>query len=316
MEKRFDVAVIGGGPAGLTAGIYAARAGKSTAVFEREMVGGQITFTNAIDNYPAAPGMSGAEYAMTIQQQAEDFGAVLVMDEVTSVKKPDHEGEPFVLECASGDEYEALSVVLATGLSHRKMGLSGEDGLIGHGISFCAVCDGAFFRGQEVAVYGGGNTAVEDAAFLAGLCSKVTIIHRRDRFRAEQHLVDELKKHDNVEFAMEKTVSAVHGDGEKLTGITLRDKNTGETTDLDVSALFVAIGQIPNGRPFEDLVSEDERGYYEIGEDCTSDVPGVFVAGDGRSKQVRQLTTAVSDGAVAATAACRYVDRINGQEYI
>ena len=314
MGKKYDVAIIGGGPAGLTAGIYAARAGKSTAVIERGLIGGQITFTDSIDNFPAAPGMNGAEYAMKIQSQAESFGAEIIMDEITEVTTPETEGGTFKIK-GNSDEYEATAVVLATGLDNRKMGISGEDGLISRGISFCAVCDGAFFRNKEVAVYGGGNTAVEDAAFLANICSKVTIIHRRDRFRAEQAVVDELKALDNVEFVMTSNVVGVNGD-KALESITVKNNETGETRDIDVSALFVAIGKIPNGKPFANLVATDEAGYFDIGESCEAGTPGVFVAGDGRSKELRQLTTAVSDGSIAATKACHYVDRMNGQEYV
>lgn len=314
MGKKYDVAIIGGGPAGLTAGIYAARAGKSTAIIERGLIGGQITFTDSIDNFPAAPGMNGAEYAMKIQSQAESFGAEIIMDEITEVTAPETEGGTFKIK-GNGDEYEATAVVLATGLDNRKMGISGEDGLISRGISFCAVCDGAFFRNKEVAVYGGGNTAVEDAAFLANICSKVTIIHRRDRFRAEQAVVDELKALDNVEFVMTSNVVGVNGEN-SLESITVKNNETGETKDIAVSALFVAIGKIPNGKPFANLVATDEAGYFDIGESCEAGTPGVFVAGDGRSKELRQLTTAVSDGSIAATKACHYVDRMNGQEYV
>lgn len=314
MGKKYDVAIIGGGPAGLTAGIYAARAGKSTAVIERGLIGGQITFTDSIDNFPAAPGMNGAEYAMKIQSQAESFGAEIIMDEITEVTAPETEGGTFKIK-GNSDEYEATAVVLATGLDNRKMGISGEDGLISRGISFCAVCDGAFFRNKEVAVYGGGNTAVEDAAFLANICSKVTIIHRRDRFRAEQAVVDELKALDNVEFVMTSNVVGVNGD-KALESITVKNNETGETRDIAVSALFVAIGKIPNSKPFANLVATNEAGYFDIGESCEAGTPGVFVAGDGRSKELRQLTTAVSDGSIAATKACHYVDRMNGQEYV
>ena len=314
MGKKYDVAIIGGGPAGLTAGIYAARAGKSTAVIERGLIGGQITFTDSIDNFPAAPGMNGAEYAMKIQSQAESFGTEIIMDEITEVAAPETEGGTFKIK-GNSDVYEATAIVLATGLDNRKMGISGEDGLISRGISFCAVCDGAFFRNKEVAVYGGGNTAVEDAAFLANICSKVTIIHRRDRFRAEQAVVDELKALDNVEFIMSSNVVGVNGD-KALESITVKNNETGETRDIDVSALFVAIGKIPNGKPFANLVATDEAGYFEIGETCEAGTPGVFVAGDGRSKELKQLTTAVSDGSIAATKACHYVDRMNGQEYV
>ena len=314
MGNKYDVVIVGGGPAGLTAGIYAARAGKSTAIIERGLIGGQITFTDSIDNFPAAPGMNGAEYAMKIQSQAESFGAEIIMDEITEVTAPETEGGTFKIK-GNGDEYEATAVILATGLDNRKMGISGEDGLISRGISFCAVCDGAFFRNKEVAVYGGGNTAVEDAAFLANICTKVTIIHRRDRFRAEQAVVDELKALDNVEFVMTSNVVGVNGEN-SLESITVKNNETGETKDIAVSALFVAIGKIPNGKPFANLVATDEAGYFELGESCEAGTPGVFVAGDGRSKELRQLTTAVSDGSIAATKACHYVDRMNGQEYV
>lgn len=314
MGNKYDVVIVGGGPAGLTAGIYAARAGKSTAIIERGLIGGQITFTDSIDNFPAAPGMNGAEYAMKIQSQAESFGAEIIMDEITEVTAPETEGGTFKIK-GNGDEYEATAVILATGLDNRKMGISGEDGLISRGISFCAVCDGAFFRNKEVAVYGGGNTAVEDAAFLANICTKVTIIHRRDRFRAEQAVVDELKALDNVEFVMTSNVVGVNGEN-SLESITVKNNETGETKDIAVSALFVAIGKIPNGKPFANLVATNEAGYFDIGESCEAGTPGVFVAGDGRSKELRQLTTAVSDGSIAATKACHYVDRMNGQEYV
>lgn len=314
MGNKYDVVIVGGGPAGLTAGIYAARAGKSTAIIERGLIGGQITFTDSIDNFPAAPGMNGAEYAMKIQAQAESFGAEIIMDEIVEVAAPETEGKSFKIK-GNSDEYEATAIVLATGLDNRKMGISGEDGLISRGISFCAVCDGAFFRNKEVAVYGGGNTAVEDAAFLANICTKVTIIHRRDRFRAEQAVVDELKALDNVEFLMTSNVVGVNGEN-ALESITVKNNETGETKDIAVSALFVAIGKIPNGKPFANLVATDEAGYFEIGESCEAGTPGVFVAGDGRSKELKQLTTAVSDGSIAATKACHYVDRMNGQEYV
>ncbi|ASS37668.1 NAD(P)/FAD-dependent oxidoreductase [Mogibacterium pumilum] len=314
MGNKYDVVIVGGGPAGLTAGIYAARAGKSTAIIERGLIGGQITFTDSIDNFPAAPGMNGAEYAMKIQAQAESFGADIIMDEIVEVAAPETEGGAFKIK-GNSDEYEATAIILATGLDNRKMGISGEDGLISRGISFCAVCDGAFFRNKEVAVYGGGNTAVEDAAFLANICTKVTIIHRRDRFRAEQAVVDKLKALDNVEFVMTSNVVGVNGE-HVLESITVKNNETGESRDIAVSALFVAIGKIPNGKPFSNLVATDEAGYFDIGESCEAGTPGVFVAGDGRSKELNQLTTAVSDGSIAATKACNYVDRMNGQEYV
>lgn len=314
MAERFDVIIVGGGPAGLTAGIYAGRAGKTAAVFERETIGGQITFTDSIDNYPGTPGISGAEYAMKLKDQAEEFGTQVIMDEITEIKKPGKEGEPFVVK-ATENTYEATAVILATGLSSRRMGIPGEAELIGKGISFCAVCDGMFFRGKDVAVYGGGNTALEDAIYMSQLASSVTIIHRRDRFRGEDTLVRQLKSKDNVKFCMNSTVTGVFG-SPLLDSVEVTDKETGEKKELKVNGLFVAIGKIPNGKVFADLVEEDDRGYYKSGEDCLTMTPGVFTAGDGRDKAVNQLTTAVADGAVAATAACHYVDRLSGNEYV
>lgn len=312
MNEKYDVVIVGGGPAGLTAGIYAGRAGKTVALFEKEMIGGQITYTDEIDNFPAAPGMGGAEYAMKLQQQAADCGTEIFMDGVTEIL-PKEDGS---YEVRTADEsVECTAVILATGLQRRKMNVPGEEDFIGRGLSFCAVCDGAFFRNRDVAVYGGGNTAVEDAIYLSGICRKVTIIHRRDRFRAEEGLVRELESKDNVVFAMEKTVSSVQGE-KIIQSVTLRDGKAGEETELPVDGFFVAIGQVPNGEPFRGLVEMDDAGYYPIDENCGSKRDGVFVAGDGRSKSVRQLTTAVGDGAVAATHACQYVDRVNGNEYI
>lgn len=312
MANKYDVIIVGGGPAGLTAAIYVGRAGKSVAVFEKEMIGGQITYTDEIDNFPAVPGIGGAEYAMKLQEQAESCGAEIYMEGIQEIQK--EEDGTFTVR-TEDESYEAEAVILATGLQRRKMEVPGEEKLTGRGLSYCAVCDGAFFRNRDVAVYGGGNTAVEDAIYLAGICKKVTIIHRRNRFRAEERLVQELKNKDNVEFALEKTVASVEGEM-MVTGVTLQDVNTGAQSQIPVDGMFVAIGQIPNGDVFQNLVETDETGYYLVDENCEATTEGVFVAGDGRAKSVRQLTTAVGDGAVAATNACRYIDRRHGNEYI
>lgn len=313
--KRYEVAIIGAGPAGMTAGIYAARAGKSVIIIEKKSPGGQIVNTLDVDNYPAMPGISGVQYAMALQKQAESFGSEFKFDEVSGIERVESENPYFVIH-GKGEDYEAMAVILATGLENRKIGLPGEDKLISHGISFCAACDGAFFRGKDVAVYGGGNTALEDAAYLASICNSVTIIHRRDRFRGEQALVDQLKQYDNVKYVMESTITEVKGDN-MIEGIVVKDKNTEESKEIKLNGLFLAIGQIPNGKIFQNITTVDERGYYEVDENCVSgNLPGVFVAGDGRSKKIRQLTTAVSDGSVAGSAAASYIDRLNGREYI
>ena len=311
----YDTVIIGAGPAGMTAAIYAARAGKSVIVFEKKSPGGQIINTLEVDNFPATPGISGVKYAMTLQQQAQSFGAEFKFEEVIGVEKINEGNTHFVIKGKKGD-YESLSIILATGLENRRIGLENEDRLVSHGISFCAACDGAFFRGKDVAVYGGGNTALEDAAYLASICSSVTIIHRRDRFRGEQTLVDALKQYDNVNYVMNSTIEAVNGD-KMIESVITRDKITGEEKEIKINGLFEAIGQIPSGSTFANLVAVDDRGYYEVGENCDSKlVDGVFVAGDGRSKRIRQLTSAVADGAVAGSSAASYVDRINGREYI
>ena len=313
--KKYDVAIIGAGPAGMTAAIYSARAGKSVLVIEKKSPGGQIVNTLEVDNYPATPGISGVKYAMTLQRQAQDFDAVFQFDEIKSIDEPKKEGDYFVIH-GKNDEYEALSIILSTGLENRKIGLENEDKLVGHGISFCAACDGAFFKGKDVAVYGGGNTALEDASYLATICKSVTIIHRRDRFRGEHALVDALKKYDNVNYIMESTIVELKGD-KLIESVVVKDKNTGETKEVKINGLFLAIGQIPSGADFANLVKVDERGYYEVDESCASKlVAGVFVAGDGRSKKIRQLTTAVADGSVAGSSAAAYIDRLNGREYV
>jgi len=305
MGKEFDVLIVGGGTAGLTAGMYAARAGKSTMIVEKEMFGGQITYTHQVDNFPAAQGLSGVEYSMKLQEQAQNFGAELVMDEVKEIIY----GEEKITLKGAADEYIGKTLILATGLKHRRMGIEREESLVGSGISFCAVCDGAFFKGAEVAVYGGGNTALEDAIFLSDFCKKVTIIHRRDKFRGEEHLVNVLKSKDNVEFALNKTISKLNGQY-AISTVTLKDKITGEENDINVSGLFGAIGQMPDNKPFEDLVETDQSGFFDSSENCKTSKANVFVAGDARAKSVRQLTTAAADGAVAAIAACSYVDNL------
>ena len=300
----YDVIVAGGGPAGLTAALYAARAGKDVLVLEGESTGGQIQYSPLVDNYPGLPGMSGSQFAQTLTQQAQDLGVHIRMEEVTFLRTRDG-----LLELTTPQgRYSAPALVLATGVSHRKLGLAGEDELIGLGVSYCAVCDGAFYQGRPVAVVGGGDTALQEALFLSARCSKVTLIHRRDLFRGESRLVEQLRQRDNVEFLLSSTVEALHSGPEGLTGVTVRDVKTGKTLELPVDGLFVAVGQEPHSQVFSTLVMTDEGGYFLAGEDCATSLPGVFAAGDCRVKSVRQLTTAVGDGAVAGLAASRYVD--------
>lgn len=299
----YDILIIGGGPAGLTAAIYAARAGKRTAILEREAAGGQIVSAPLVENYPGAPSVSGAELAGRMRAQAEALGAELLYTEAAGLEKTQ---TGFRVLCTDGTR-EARAVILATGASHRRLGLPGEELLTGCGVSYCALCDGAFYEGADVAVVGGGETALQDALFLASTCRSVTLIHRRDSFRAGAQLVSRAEQQGNIRILRGRTVEKLLWSDEALQGLLLTNLKTGQTERLDVEGLFVAVGQVPQSAPFADAVAE-ENGYYLAGEDTKTSLPGVFAAGDGRRKQVRQLTTAVSDGTAAAIAACRYLE--------
>ena len=299
----YDILIIGGGPAGLTAAIYAARAGKRTAILEREAAGGQIVSAPLVENYPGAPSVSGAELAGRMRAQAEALGAELLYTEADGLEKTQ---TGFRVLCTDGTR-EARTVILATGASHRRLGLPGEELLTGCGVSYCALCDGAFYEGADVAVVGGGETALQDALFLASTCRSVTLIHRRDSFRAGAQLVSRAERQENIRILRGRTVEKLLWSDEALQGLLLTNLKTGQTERLDVEGLFVAVGQVPQSAPFADAVAE-ENGYYLAGEDTKTSLPGVFAAGDGRRKQVRQLTTAVSDGTAAAIAACRYLE--------
>ncbi|MBP5180397.1 MAG: FAD-dependent oxidoreductase [Clostridiales bacterium] len=296
-----DVAIIGAGTAGLTAAIYARRAGSSVTVFEGEAPGGQIINTPEIDNFPGLPGISGYEYANKLYEQAQALGAEFVFDKVKKVSGSFEEG--FSILGEYGATCEAKTLIIASGVKRREMGLAGEQEFTGRGISYCATCDGAFFKGKTVAVFGGGNTAVEDAIYLTGICEKVYIIHRRNQFRADAALVDELLSHDNVETKLCFTVSGLRGE-DKITAVELTNID-GSKEELTTDALFVAIGLIPENSVFQDIVELDEAGYVVAGEDCITSAEGVFAAGDCRTKDVRQLVTAAADGAVAAVAASK-----------
>ena len=301
----YDIIIIGGGPAGLTAATYARRAGKSVLVIEKNAFGGQITWSPKVENFPGFVSVSGVELGDKLLEQAMEQGAEVELEEVETltvncgVKR---------VRCVSGAEFEARAVIIATGARPRMLGLPREQELIGNGVCFCAVCDGAFYKGQDVAVNGGGNSALQDALLLSETCRKVYLIHRRDSFRGEAKLVDALKAKDNVEFILGARITELVGEDE-LCGLKL-DCN-GETRNIDVTGLFVAIGHAPDNGKFSDLIALTEAGYADSNEDCLTVTPGVFTAGDCRRKSVRQLTTAVADGSVAALAACAYLDESN-----
>ena len=297
-----DIIIIGGGIAGLTAAVYALRSGKTVLVFEKKAYGGQISQSHAVENYPGFKNISGAELSMTLHAQAKDFGCEFKNEIVTRVE----DGDTKKVITNKG-EYEAKAVIFALGAEPRKSGLSNEQSLIGRGLSYCAVCDGNFFRNRETMVVGGGSTAVQDALYLAEICKKVYLVHRRDAFRAEESLVAKLREKDNVEFILDSVlVSAVASP--LLKSVTVKNVKTDEEREIAVNGLFLAIGQVPSTKDFADILPLDEYGYVLAGEDCKVK-DGIYIAGDCRKKPVRQLTTAAADGTVAATLACEELDK-------
>lgn len=288
-----DLIIIGAGCAGLTAAIYAARAGKSVLVLEQETVGGQISFSPRVENYPGIASISGAEFSDNLFSQAEALGVELELEVVERLIP----GNPHTVVTDCG-EHTAPAVIVATGVRHRMLGVPGEDEL--SGVSYCAVCDGAFYKGKTVALVGGGSTALQSAELLSGLCREVHLIHRRSEFRGEARLAERVKALPNVTLHLERTVEKLvpDGSGKAVGAVAL---GGGETVSVD--GVFVCVGQIPGNEPFADVLELDQAGYIRAGEDCKTNVPGVFAAGDCRTKAIRQLTTAAADGAVAALGA-------------
>lgn len=303
MDKMLDLIIIGAGPAGLSAAVYAGRARLDFVLLEKSAVsGGQVLNTYEVDNYLGFQGINGFELGMKFKEHAEKLGISSVSGEVISVELS---GEVKTV-VTDKDTYKARTVLIATGAAHRRLGVPGEEELGGVGVSYCATCDGAFFKGMEAAVVGGGDVAVEDAIFLARLCSKVYVVHRRDEFRAAKVLTESLKKHDNVEYVWDSIVEEINGEDE-VQGITVKNLKTGENKHIPLNGVFVAIGMTPNTEPFTGSVGMDGTGYIKAGEDCRTDVLGVFAAGDVRTKQLRQIVTAVSDGANAIASVERYL---------
>lgn len=299
----FDIAIIGGGTAGLTAAIYGQRAGKRTVVFEGLNFGGQIVNSPNVENYPGLESISGSQYSMNLLNQALKLGTETISEKVKEIRE--EEGIKIIVTDAK--EYPCKSVIIATGVAHRHLGIEKEDKLVGSGVSYCATCDGAFFRGRDVAVIGGGNTALQDAAFLANYCNKVYVVHRREEFRGESRLVNALKEKENVEFVLNAVVKDIIGEF-MVEGVLLHDKKEEKDFQIPVAGVFVAIGQIPQNEIFDGVVKLDEYGFILASEDCMTSHSGIFAAGDCRTKEVRQLTTAAADGSVAALEACKYLD--------
>lgn len=301
MSEIYDLAILGAGPAGISAAIYAARARLNTLWIERKFAqGGQIVDTYEVDNYPGLPGINGMDLGEKMAAHAEKLGLSPLRENVVSVENED--GIKVIR--TKKNEYRARAVILAFGAAHRTLGIPGEESLSGMGVSYCATCDGAFFRDRTVAVIGGGNVAAEDAILLSRTCKKVYVIHRRDQMRADQILQEKLFACENVEMIWDTVPVSIEGE-EMVSGIKLQNKKTGEERELPLDGVFIAVGIVPNTELFRNLVKLDESGYIVAGEDCVTSTPGIFAAGDIRTKQLRQVITAAADGANAVTSAER-----------
>ncbi len=298
----YDIIIIGGGPAGLTAALYARRANKSVLIIEKGSFGGQITYSPKVENIPGFLSVTGNEFAEKLVEQVLEQGADVEAAEVLEVR----DGDVKTVVTDSG-EFEGKTVIIATGARHRLLGLPNEESYVGEGISFCAVCDGAFYEDKTVAVIGGGNSALQEALLLSDLAKKVYVVQNLDFLTGEEKLSEQLYERENVEVILGTVVKALHGEGE-LTGITVANEKSGEETLLSVDGMFVAIGLVPQNEIFSDILSLDGRGYAVAGEDCITSARGIFAAGDCRVKKIRQVATAAADGAIAALAACDYID--------
>lgn len=305
MGGIYDVVIIGSGPAGLAAAIYAERAELNAIVIEKNVVsGGQVLTTYEVDNYPGEKGIGGYDLGMKFREHADSLGAEFVEDEVIRIEA---DGPVKRVVCA-GDTYETKTVIIATGASHRKLGIPGEEELAGMGVSYCATCDGAFFRKKTTAVIGGGDVAIEDAIFLSRLCEKVYLVHRRDELRGAKSLQKKLFSLDNVEIVWDSVPERIQGE-DKVESLVVSNVKTGEKRELKLQGVFAAVGITPNSSMFEGTV-EMENGYIKAGEDCASSCPGIFAAGDVRTKALRQIVTAVADGANAITSVERYLTQL------
>ena len=298
---EYDIIIVGAGTAGLSAAIYGLRAGKKVLVLEQNVCGGQIVVAEKVENYPGISEISGAQFAVQLYEQARKFGAEFVYGRVERIEE-----ESDKKRVIAGDrEWLCKALILATGVKKRLLGVAKEKELTGKGVSYCATCDGAFFSKKDVMVVGGGNTALSDALFLSNYCKTVTLVHRRSSFRAEETLVEKVKEKENISLCLDSRVSELCGE-QKLSAVVIENSRTGEKRTIDVEGIFVAIGQIPDSEAFADIVRLDKDGYIIASEDCHTNTEGIFAAGDCRTKEVRQLTTAASDGAVAALAAVKW----------
>ena len=300
----YDIIIVGGGPAGLTAAVYALRANKSVLVIEKNGFGGQIAYSPKVENIPGTLLIGGAEFAEQLINQAMALGADVELETAVRAEK---QGDTFRVYTEEDNCFEGRALILALGVKHRMLGLPGEEDLVGKGLSFCAVCDGAFYEGQDTAMIGGGNSALQEALLLSEVCRHVTVVQNLADFTGEKKLAQALLEKSNVTVYFSTLVDSYLTDGKQLTGLKLRSEVTGETWDIGVDGAFLAVGLIPENEAFASWAELNSWGYFDSGEDCTTKTEGLFVAGDCRSKTIRQVTTAAADGAVAAMAACRYL---------
>ena len=300
----YDVVIVGAGPAGLTAGLYLGRANKKVLILDALSYGGQIITSPTVENYPAFKSVSGYDFATNLYEQASDFGAEIDIDKVVKIET---DGNIKTVYGENGT-YQAKAVIIATGAKPRVLGFDNESALIGSGVSYCAICDGAFYKKMTVAVNGGGNTAIEDAIYLTDYCEKVYLIHRRSEFRAEEKMVNLLKNKPNVEFILDTVITGLKEENKSLTGLNLLNKIDNKESVLPVDGLFVSIGRVPDTEFVKGLIDLDDGGYVIANESCETNIKGIFVAGDCRTKTVRQLTTATADGTVSAMKAINYLD--------
>jgi thioredoxin reductase (NADPH) len=293
----YDVIIVGAGPAGLTSGIYARRANKKVLILEANSYGGAIINTHAIDNFPTQPHINGFDFATKLYEQTKELGAEVKFEKVVEI-----EDGKYKKVVTNKGTYETKAIILATGSDNRKLGLDKEKEFTGKGVSYCATCDGAFYRGKDIAVIGGGSTALDDAIYLQDIVNKVYLINRKDTFKDDNGFVNNLK--DNVEVIYNANITELLGE-DKLTGIKLNNERT-----INIDGLFIAVGRVPENEKFASLINVDEKGYIIASEDCHTNIEGIYVAGDNRTKEIRQLTTAVSDGTVAAIEAIKYINNL------
>jgi thioredoxin reductase (NADPH) len=305
-EKIYDVIIIGAGPAGMTAAVYASRANMSTLMIERGVPGGQMTNTEEIENYPGYDSILGPELSNKMFEHAKKFGAEYAYGDIKQII----DGEEYKTVDAGTKQYKARSIIIATGAQFKKLGVPGESEFGGRGVSYCAVCDGAFFKGRELVVVGGGDSAVEEGVYLTRFASKVTIVHRRDKLRAQKILQQRAFENEKIDFIWNHTVKEIHGKDGKVNAVTLVNTVTGEEKEFKTDGVFVYIGMVPLTKPFENLNITNEAGYIVTNELMETSVPGVFAAGDVREKNLRQIVTATGDGSIAAQSAQRYVEEL------